>query len=256
MKVSVCCPSYKRPTVETIEYYPEVKIYVAPEEADEYRKANSGADIVVCDPGVQGNVSRVRNHILKTEWDGGADVVLLLDDDFKGLYYWEAQARVPLPGSQLVEMVRRYTEIAKGAGAFFWGVNCSFDKQFYREYSPFSFLSFVGGPFQCFLRGNECWYDERLPLKEDYDMTLQQINTYRKVLRVNKYYYIARQSEQEGGCATYRNRDRELAQVRLLQKKWGTDIVKFDENRRNHMMKREKKIEDYNPVIRVPIKGI
>ena len=28
MKISVCCPSYKRPKVETLEYLPFIKIYV------------------------------------------------------------------------------------------------------------------------------------------------------------------------------------------------------------------------------------
>jgi hypothetical protein len=71
------------------------------------------------------------------------------------------------------------------------------------------------------LKGNKCRYDENLPLKEDYDMTLQQLNLERVVLRVNAYHYICKQSENVGGCAAYRNRDREEAQLKALQAKWG-----------------------------------
>jgi hypothetical protein len=95
-----------------------------------------------------------------------------------------------------------------------------------------------------------------LPLKEDYDMTIQQLNKYRKVLRVNKFFYDVKQSEQAGGCADYRNMDKEKEQLRLLQKKWGSDIVRSDNNDRSHNLKKKKRQIDYNPIIKVPIKGI
>ena len=48
----------------------------------------------------------------------------------------------------------------------------------------------------------------------------------RKILRVNKFFYEVKQSEQKGGCATYRN------------------------------FKKNSKRIDYNPIIKAPIKGI
>ena len=110
-----------------------------------------------------------------------------------------------------------------------WGVNCNFDPMVYRHCSPFSTLSFIGGPFQCFLKGNRCRYDESLPLKEDYDMVLQQLNLERIVFRVNSYHYACKQSEQAGGCATYRNRAREAQQFDLLRNKWG-GVIKADKS--------------------------
>lgn len=92
-------------------------------------------------------------------------------------------------------------------------------------------------------------------LKEDYDMTIQNCNKYRGCLRVNKYHYNCKQSKQKGGCATYRNYDREAEQLKLLQKKWGKDIVKIDEAL-NVNAKKEKVNIDYNPIIRIPIKGV
>jgi sensor c-di-GMP phosphodiesterase-like protein len=135
-------------------------------------------------------------------------------------------------------------------------VNVSDDKQSYRENAPFSTVSYIGGPFQVFLKGNEIYYDERLPLKEDYDMTLQQLNKYRVVLRANKFFYSVKQSEQAGGCATYRNLEREKKQLEMLQKKWGKKIVRIDNNNRSHNLKKEKTKIDYNPIIKPPIKGI
>ena len=106
-----------------------------------------------------------------------------------------------------------------------------------------------------FLKGNPLRYDERLPLKEDYDMTLQNCNKYRGCLRVNKYHYDCKQSKQAGGCASYRNYDREIQQLKALQAKWGDDIVKID-TVLNHNAKKVKKNIDYNPVIHIPIAGV
>ena len=85
MKIAVCAPSYRRPKVLTLAYLPFCRIYVDPSEAAAYRTANPGADIIECAPGVQGNLCRVRNHILDHEFATGADVVAIIDDDMTGL---------------------------------------------------------------------------------------------------------------------------------------------------------------------------
>ena len=133
-------------------------------------------------------------------------------------------------------------------------VDGSIDEMAYRHASPFSTVSPVLGPFQCFMKGNRCFYDETLPLKEDYDMTLQQLNLERVILRVNAYHYVCKQSVNEGGCASYRNREREKQQIEALCQKWGSDIVKLDTTNKGHSKK--KKLDDYNTIIHIPIKGI
>lgn len=258
MKISVCCPSYKRPVVKTLEYLPACRVYVDPAEAAAYRAANPRATIVECASGIQGNISRVRNHILDCEFSAGADAVVIIDDDMTGMFYFEgAKQRHPLPNSEFEAFIAKYSIMAADIGAKLWGVNVNEDPQCYRESGPFSTLSFIGGPFGCFLRGNTCRYDERLPLKEDYDMTLQQLNRYRVVLRINKYYYIVKQSEQTGGCAAYRNLAEEKLQLELLRRKWGPQIVRYDMMDRNHKARKKRGVTfDYNPVIRPPIRGI
>ena len=223
LKIVVACPSYRRPKVETLAYLPFCRVYVDEAEYAAYRSANpKTADIVSCKKGIQGNLCRIRNHIIREELGKrGADVLLIVDDDMKGIYYWEKSKRILFESDRVIDFIAKYSLLAREIGAFFWGINVSDDKQFYREYSPFSTVSYIGGPFQCFLKGNECLYDERLPLKEDYDMTLQQLNRHRVALRVNKFFYRVKQACQPGGCATYRNLKREKEQLILLRKKWG-----------------------------------
>ena len=227
MKISINAPSYRRPDkVLTLRYIPFCKIWVDESEAQAYRDANPGADIVACPKGVQGNLCRVRNYILDTEFQTGADVVLIVDDDLHYLERFEMQDgfgyhRRRLETDEIVQFLEKYSLMAQELGAKFWGLNCNSDNMSYRHYTPFSLTAYIGGPFQCFLRGNRCRYDEDLPLKEDYDMTLQQLNLERFVLRLNMYHYICEQSTQKGGCAAYRNRERERAQLEALKDKWG-----------------------------------
>jgi hypothetical protein len=256
MKVSVNCPSYKRHQVDTLKYLPFCKVWVDESEFDQYKKLNPEAQIISCKKGIQGNLCRIRNHIMKTEFSNGFDVVCIVDDDMKGMFYWENKEKKKVESDEFIPFLEKYSIMAKDLGAYFWGVNVSHDKQSYRENVPFSTVSYIGGPFQVFLKGNEIYYDERLPLKEDYDMTLQQLNKYRVVLRANKFFYSVKQSEQAGGCATYRNLEREKKQLEMLQKKWGKKIVRIDNNNRSHNLKKEKTKIDYNPIIKPPIKGI
>ena len=262
--IVIACPSYKRPFVETLKYIPFCRVYVSPEEYETYIEFNSehSENVIKCSKGIQGNVSRVRNYILDTEFENGADIVCIVDDDLKAIEHFEmsedesyAYEKVKVQTNELLDFIYRYSLLCSDWGFKMWGVNINSDTMSYRQYSPFSTTSVVLGPFGCFLKGMECRYDETLPLKEDYDMTLQNMNKYRGVLRLNKYHYVCRQSEQKGGCAMYRTMQKEKEQFELLRKKWGSDIVRLDTSNKGRSKKGRKYI-DYNPIIKTPIKGI
>lgn len=59
----------------------------------------------------------------------------------------------------------------------------------------------------------------------------------------------------KGGCAQYRNMEREKQQFEMLQKKWGSKIVRLDTSNKGRS-KKDRKYIDYNPIIKIPIKGI
>ena len=262
MKISVNVPSYKRPTnIKTLEYLPYARIWVDGSDYDAYKKANPKAKIVKCADGVQGNLCRVLNYILDEEFKRGMDVVLILDDDIRWIERFEVNELTgfgyepyKLNADEVLEMVEKYSIMAKDLGAKFWGINISADKFNYKHNTPFSTKSYIGGPFRCHLKGSRCRYDERLFFKDDYDMTLQQLNMERVVLRVNAYHYICEQSTNVGGLAAYRNRDREYEQCEMLIKKWGGHIFSYDETNKGHTLK-EKKL-DYNLIMKIPIKGV
>ena len=247
--------------MKTLSYLPFCRVWVDCGEYDEYKRNYPEADIISCPEGVQGNLCRIRNYILDEEFKRGMDVVLIIDDDFTCLRRFDYVASENwgyepyiISAEEFIPFIEKYSIIASDMGAKFWGVNCNCDPMAYRHNTPFSTRSYIGGPFQCFLKGNRCRYDEALPLKEDYDMSIQQLNMERVVLRVNSYHYLYKQSEQKGGCATYRNRQREEEQLEALRRKWGGQIVKIDTSNKGQTTK-EKRL-DYNPIIRIPIKGV
>jgi hypothetical protein len=246
MKVKFFAPSYKRPEKSITQiHYPNVKLVVRESEADAYRE--NGNDIVVCPDSAQGNLCRVRNWILDNLYDD-ADCIVIIDDDCSYIGRWEEQSQIKFNMNDLEEFSENIANITKEMGFHFWGLNCVTDKGAYREYTPFGTLQYIGGPFQAHLKTSEVRYDEELPLKEDYDITLQHIHKYGGCLRVNFAHYNVKQAEQEGGCATYRNLDKEKQQFFALQKKWGKDVIKRD--------KQSKRSFDFNPIMKTPIKGI
>lgn len=157
MKISINCPSYKRPKVETLDYLPFCKVWVDNKEYEEYIKNNVGFEknIIAVPDGVQGNLCRIRNYILDKEFENGYDVVLIIDDDMKGVYYFEnengyAYNRKIVKSDEFLEFIEKYSLLCDEFGFKFWGLNCNQDCLSYRQYSPFSTCSYIGGPFQCF----------------------------------------------------------------------------------------------------------
>lgn len=258
MNISICCPSYKRPIVKSLKCVPYAKIYIDKSEYEEYKKENPDANIIVCDDGIQGNVARVRNYILNKEFHNGTDVVCIIDDDLQGIYRFDVNEKTKFGYERkiienLEEFIYKYSVICSEFGYKLWGVNCNSDALSYRHYSPFSLTSIILGPFCCHLK-NDIRYDEKLPLKEDYDLAIQHLNKYRGILRLNFAHYICEQSTNSGGCASMRNMKREKEQFESLQKKWGGKIIREDKSNKGKTQK--IKMFDYNPIIKVPIKGI
>jgi hypothetical protein len=246
MKVSFFAPSYKRPERSiTQKNYPQVKLVVRDSEAEEYIK--NGNEIIIVPDSAQGNVSRIRNYIMNNLM-GDNDAIVVMDDDCSGVFRWEEGKKVKLTPDELQFISEDLSNLCSEWGYKMWGLSCVPDKMSNREGTPFNTLNFIGGPFQGIIKGNEIQYDEELSLKEDYDFTLQHIRKYNGCLRVNYLCYDVKQAEQSGGCATYRNSDKEKQQFEALQKKWGSKVIRRD--------KKSKRDFDFNPKLIIPLKGV
>lgn len=243
MDIQFYSPSYKRPKTAIVQrYLPYCKLVVAESEADEYLA--EGHDCWIVPDSAQGSVCRIRNYILD---NATSPHLVLLDDDLSKICRWDTQKQIALDADDVQEFAEMAMQMAIDVDVKYWGLNLLPDKGAYREYTPFGFKQMIGGPFQAF-NDLDLRHDEALPLKEDYDLSLQVLNKYRRTLRFNAYHYIVKQHVNAGGCADYRTIDREKEQFILLQKKWGSKIVKQD--------KSTKQGYDINPSIKVPIAGV
>lgn len=235
-------PTYKRAKgVFTQSNLPFVKYVVAEFEAEDYLR--EGHDCWIVPDSAQGNLCRIRNYILD---NADTDQIVLVDDDMTGIARWDKQKQKRLEPDEVLEFCEMAFNMADDFDIRYWGLNCLPDKGAYREYTPFAFKAYIGGPFQAFNR-LDLRYDEALPLKEDYDLSLQVLNKYRRALRFNAYHYIVKQHTNTGGCADYRTLAREKEQMQMLIRKWGSKIVQEDKSSKGY---------DINPVIKVPIGGV
>tara|TARA_R110002096_G_C14608596_1_gene723238 strand:- start:402 stop:1142 length:741 start_codon:yes stop_codon:yes gene_type:complete len=239
--------SYKRADIaRTHKYMPYITYVVMESEADKYREIHD--KVIAIPDNVQGNLARVWNYILDMATEPN---VITVDDDIKFFGRWNGNVQKKLDSGEVLDMIMEGIQLAEDLDIHYWGLNCLADKGAFREYTPFGTCQYIGGPFQGH-RMNSLRYDEEIFLKEDYDMTLQILNRDRKNLRMNMYHYVCEQATIKGGCAEYRNVDREMKQNLLLQKKWGSKIVRFDTTNKSG---KQKKF-DINPIIKVPIKGV
>lgn len=257
MQFSVNVPSYKRPKVLTLNYLPMARVWVDGSEVDAYKSANKGFEdnIIACEDGVQGNVGRVRNHILKKEFERGMDVVIIVDDDLEGIYHYEkvgnnAYEKIKVSADDFADWVEKNSILAVDIGAKVWGLNHLMDKLYYTHNEPFTTRKFIGG-FYAFIKGNDLWFDEKTNLKEDVDMFIQQLNKHRVVWRLNNHFGLFKQWTNAGGQQTIRNIDRELEACHILRNKWGSTVIKCP---RKKDVKKASEIN--NSVFKCPIKGV
>lgn len=251
MKLQILSPSWRRPdSCLSHKYFKNLKYVVCESQADDYLKRN--LPVLVCPDKAQGNVSRVRNWILDNRQ---SDRLIIVDDDMSYIGRWNGNKSQKIKSEHIENFIIAHFQLCEDIDIKYWGLNLiPHDKGAYREMIPFSLKNIILGPFGGFCKGFDIRYDETLPLKEDYDLAIQALNKYRRILRLNFAFYQCKQHTNLGGCAEYRTISREKQQFDLLQKKWGSKIV-----RKDFIIRKTKQKEttyDINPIIKIPIKGV
>lgn len=94
---------------------------------------------------------------------------------------------------------------------------------------PHTYTSFVRDGLTAH-RPNPIRYDPELPIKIDYDMTLQHLSAHGLALRCDHLLLTFRQRQRRGGC-DWRTPAVEDACVEYLRAKWGGDVVRHHATR-------------------------
>jgi len=182
------------------------------------------------------------------------------DDDVKGLVMTEgmhkvegkehdkATEKIMLSEDQAERVIIDGFNLADQWGCVLWGLNVNTDGRNYQQYKPFALTQMVWGPFQGHLE-HSLLCDERMGTKEDYDMSLQALNKYRKILRLNKFAYDCEHGSNKGGIVAMRTMGKEMQDCRAIEKKWSRWIIKYP-------LYPKSKTDLLNSNVHVPIAGV
>lgn len=243
----VVVPSFGRAgRVTTVNVFPEGVIVVPAKQMETYealQELPDGWALLGIPDERDGNIARKRNAIL--EQFEGQDIVMV-DDDYDYLGRWEAGEDRRLDADGIRHLLGEGASLARDLGTPLWGINVQVDRRFYREYTPFSVTNVVLGPFHAWTadRPRDLRYEEDLWLKEDYDMSLQVLRRFHRILRVNAYHYRVDHLNEVGGVVGRRSMEEEVRQLQRLQRRWGSNVVKLQLHR------------SVNAIIKVPLQGV
>ena len=255
--VNIVIPSYKRAgAVKGYRYFRTARIVIPESQADDYRAHYDPARLIVIPDEADGNIARKRNWILRNV----PRPLVMIDDDVRAVMMTEGKydaagkfiggsaQRIRLTPAQAENLIVNGFNLAYSWGCPLWGLNVNTDGRNYQQYKPFSLTLPILGPFQGHLE-HDLLCDERLDMKDDYDFSLQALNKYRKILRMNKYAYDCAHADNKGGIVAMRTMKRETDACRAIERKWGRDIIRYPLNPK-------KQTELLNGVLNVPIAGV
>lgn len=179
-------------------------------------------------------ILEARNMILEyfNEWDE----IFFMDDDITWAYIWYNKnskwVKKDLNISEIQEVIiKGFTDLKETWLKLFW-------------YYPVDNAFFMSKKIKInqFIIASAFWmiktdlkFDENLPLKEDYDFTLQNYIRYWGAIRYNYITFKAKHYTNAWWCQTERNDDRERISVEYLKTKWG-DLIKDNPKRENEIL--------------------
>jgi len=221
----VAIPSKGRPTgVKTAKILRSAFVFVPAYEEKAYQAAGV-ANVVPVPKEVRG-ITRTRNWIL--DWakdrDDGARVVMI-DDDVKVQGWVELRATSSKNRTMTEsEWVREWTvlfDVTEQMGFRIWGTATQNALRAIYPWKPILERSYITASCMGMLNpadGSGIRFDERFPVKEDYEMGLRCIKEDGGVLAARYVHWSNSHWKDAGGCADYRTQGMELEAIRRLRR--------------------------------------
>lgn len=225
--INIIIPSYKRShDLKGKDYFLMAKYCVPKSQYNDYLKVLPKERIITLPDDQDGDIVKKRNWILKNI----KMPLIMIDDDVEKINYFESENNkaisIELNKSKVLEFFINSFNLCNELGCKMWGLNQNNDPISYRQYSPISLTNIILGPFQGHIDHN-LLFDNRVGSKDDYDMALQQLQKYKKVLRLNKFNYKCEHGDNKGGIVSYRSKDKEIEYCKAIMMKWGKKIIEY-----------------------------
>jgi hypothetical protein len=227
MGINVIIPSYKRSHDLKGKDYFFMAVYCVPEsQYDDYLKVLPKERIITLPDNEDGDIVKKRNWILKNI----ARPLIMIDDDVSKLVFWDNRKENYLskeyPKDLLSELFNEFVSLGMQFNVKLFGVAQNKDDRQFKEFIPFNLSNIILGPFQGHL-DHDLKFDNKVGSKDDYDMALQQLQKYKKVLRFNKFAYECEHGDNKGGIVSYRSKEKEIEYCKAIMIKWGKKIIQY-----------------------------
>lgn len=205
------------------------------EQRPEYQAA--GAETFVLQPADKPGISRARNIALQDACMRRAPVCVQLSDDLSSVKRLTPEGRsAAYTASEAIrDMMAALRSTGHGLAGCSPTANAFYAKERVHE------RAFVVGDFIAIDTRDPLWFDETLPLKEDYDYTLQHIERFGGVARCDWLLPTFRHRTNPGGAVAYRTAELEQEAITILKQKW-PDNVRDNPKRPNEILLRFPKI--------------
>lgn len=187
-------------------------------EGDDYRAA--GAARVEEAPGM---LVAQRNLAIDLAADAGA-WCLQVDDDLRDLRWTTGTTKADTRPITMVTAAFELYSAATEHGVHLAGIAPTANP-FYFGGRPVKLAGFVIGDIMLINPASEPRFDPAFPLKEDYDFTLQHLDRYGAVARVDAILATFRHRTNAGGAVAYRTEEMEADACQRLFAKWPGRIV-------------------------------
>lgn len=193
--------------------------YVGHGEWDAYKKA--GALNVI----ESGGLCESRNAALRDAFKINAWCCQISDDlsSIGAAVYDSISRQIKRAPLSFFDAISNLCEMMKADRAYLGG--CAPTANPYFMHEPFKRQSFIVGDL-ILVKPCKIFFDQNLRLKEDYDYTLQHLETFGSVLRFDYILPSFAHRTNKGGAVEYRTSDREKEAIAYLQKKWPGVLVR------------------------------
>jgi hypothetical protein len=254
MNINVIIPSYKRShDLKGKDYFTMAKYCVPESQKDDYVKVLGEDRVITLPDSEDGDIVKKRNWILKNI----PRPLIMIDDDVSMVGYYENR-KGKVDGNHKIKQLNQNVlndffqhnfVLADDFGVKMWGLSQNQDNRIYKEFLPFNLSNIVLGPFQAHL-DHDLFFDKKVGTKDDYDMALQQLNKYKKVLRLNKFHYLCEHGDNKGGIVSYRSKEKEIEYCKNIMLKWGKKIIQYQipPKKMTDLLNAKK--------VNIPIKGV
>ena len=204
--------------------------YVPDADVEDYEKQGA-ASVVGC--GLYGNLSASRNAALEDAFTLNKPCVQSDDDltKIERVFSPSHSKSIGFPAA-----VRLMLDRLKATPYKLGAVAPTSNRFFYTK--PISTQVFCIASL-CVVLPDDIRFDETIPLKEDYDFTLQHISRHGGVVRSDDLLAFYKHYSNKGGAVGYRNDKTEQAAIAILRRKWG-NAIRTNPRRENEILLKVK----------------